>query len=43
VLQGWSKNNFSGRLIGVGFLAGFGLAAAWGAHFLFVAHRGTLR
>jgi len=34
VLQAWSKNSFSDRLIGVAFLALFGFAAAWGVRTL---------
>jgi hypothetical protein len=30
VLQGWSKNTASGRLVGVGFMIVMGLAAVWG-------------
>jgi ketosteroid isomerase-like protein len=30
VLQGWSKNTFSGRVISLAFLVAFGGAAAWG-------------
>jgi len=34
VLQGWSKSPLSQRLIGVGFIFVFGLAAAWGVRVL---------
>jgi hypothetical protein len=30
VLQGWSKSDVSGRMVGVAFLVAFGIAAAWG-------------
>jgi hypothetical protein len=30
VLQGWSKNTVSQRMIGVSFLVVFGAAAVWG-------------
>jgi len=30
VLQGWSKSNPSGRMIGVGFVVALGAAALWG-------------
>jgi hypothetical protein len=39
VLQGWSKNNASGPLTGIIFLAVFGAAAFWGLHTLLAAHR----
>jgi hypothetical protein len=35
VLQGWSKSTFSGRLVGLGFLVAFGVAAGWGVCTLF--------
>ena len=38
VLQGWSKNNFSGRVTGVVFIVALGVAAAWGVRTLGVAH-----
>jgi hypothetical protein len=38
VLQGWSKNNFSGRVIGIAFLAAFAVAARWGLLTLFGRH-----
>jgi hypothetical protein len=34
VLQGWSKADTSGRIIGLAFLVGFGVAAAWGVRTL---------
>jgi len=34
VLQGWSKNNFSGRVTGVAFMLALGVAAAWGVRTL---------
>jgi hypothetical protein len=30
VLQGWSKNTFSGRIIAMSFVVLFGAAAVWG-------------
>ncbi|HZQ23704.1 MAG TPA: hypothetical protein VFA89_13010 [Terriglobales bacterium] len=34
VLQGWSKADLSGRLVGVTFIVVLGLAAFWGARTL---------
>jgi hypothetical protein len=34
VLQGWSKNNFSGRMTGMAFIFVLGVAAAWGVRTL---------
>jgi len=39
VLQGWSKNNMSGRLTGILFIGVLGAAAIWGVQTLFGAHR----
>jgi len=39
VLQGWSKSDTFGRIVGVAFLVAFGIAAAWGVSTLMgVAH-----
>jgi len=38
VLQGWSKSTMTGRLVGVGFLVVFGVAAGWGARVLGWVH-----
>ncbi len=35
VLQGWSKSATTDRMIGVAFMAVFGVAAAWGVRTLF--------
>jgi hypothetical protein len=34
VLQGWSKSDFSGRLISVAFIVGMAAAAGWGVRVL---------
>jgi hypothetical protein len=35
VLQGWSKSNLSGRLLGLAFILALGFAANWGVRTLF--------
>jgi hypothetical protein len=35
VLQGWSKSAINDRLIGIAFMAAFGVAAVWGVRTLF--------
>jgi hypothetical protein len=39
VLQGWSKSDASGRMVGAAFLVAFAVAAAWGVRTLVGAGR----
>jgi hypothetical protein len=34
-VEGWSKSDTSGRIVGLAFLVAFGIAAAWSVRTLF--------
>jgi len=38
VLQGWSKNSFTQRALGVAFMIALAFAARWGVRLLFGWH-----